>query len=394
MEKQIVPQGDNGCSPTREISDKSPGTALVTVDIALSAPPVCAALRARIDRAARKCNHPAPVVLPAAIVTLVPVDLPLKSARLRRKALPFALEDHLATAMETTALCVGPGLGNARYLCAACDLDDLRTRIPPEGAPGVALPDILGVPKPVSDKPGWNVWRSGQIVYVRSSDGGGFTCRADALPVLWRAAGRPDVTSLTGPLPQGPAARDLSGDPPEMAPDDFGLDLRPQQMRARHHRWHALARFAAIIVLVAGLGHLALLAWDVRVIQRLAQTRLNDVAVQLADFAPGLSPELPLRVIADRLFPKTNINEQDPFMNLLADVSRAFAGQSEKIAFREMRYGARDGVLTLLVQGSGLDSLQAAEAALGNAGLRVTSGAATVTDGRAEMFMQITGASR
>ena len=81
-------------------------------------------------------------------------------------------------------------------------------------------------------------------------------------------------------------------------------------------------------------------------------------------------------------------------MTILADVSKALAGHSEKIAFREMRYGARDGVLTLLVQGGGLDSLQAAEAVLNDAGLRVTSSAATATDGGAEMFMQITGGSQ
>lgn len=359
-----------------------------------AAPPVCGPLKARIERAAHNSGQPVPVVLPGARVTLMAVNLPLKSARLRRKALPFAIEDRVSAAPGALALGIGPCLGDARYLIAACAVDFLRSHIPPEGAQGAALPDILGVPPPESTQTGWNIWCTHAVAYVRSSDGGGFVCRADALPLLWQAAGRPHVTSLTGALPNGPVARDVSDDPPGVDPRDLGLDLRTGPMRARHRKWHALARFAAATALVAGLGHLALLTWDARVIQTLAQARLNEVAGQLSDIAPGLTPDQPLRVIADRLFPTSEQNQQDPFMTILADVSKALAGHSEKIAFREMRYGARDGVLTLLVQGGGLDSLQAAEAVLSDAGLRVTSGAATATDGGAEMFMQITGGSQ
>ena len=76
-------------------------------------------------------------------------------------------------------------------------------------------------------------------------------------------------------------------------------------------------------------------------------------------------------------------------MSVLAAVSGALAAQRDDIAFRELQFGAREGVLTLLVQGAGLDSLQSVEAALASVGLNVTSGAATTTDGGAEAFMQV-----
>lgn len=76
-------------------------------------------------------------------------------------------------------------------------------------------------------------------------------------------------------------------------------------------------------------------------------------------------------------------------MSLLSHVSQTLQAQATQIAFRELRYGARDGVMTLLLQGSDFGLLQAAETALIDAGLRVTSGAASTTEAGAEVLLQI-----
>ncbi len=66
------------------------------------------------------------------------------------------------------------------------------------------------------------------------------------------------------------------------------------------------------------------------------------------------------------------------------------AGEADQpLEFRRLSWGAEDGVLSILVQGTDLDDLQALEQALRASGLQVRSGAASAGDGAAEVEMRV-----
>ena len=118
MENQLLPQDDLRCAAPGEKERESRSSALIPRAQPRLDPPVCEELGARTGAAARQAGIAMPLVLPGAAVTLINVELPLKSDRLRRKALSFAVEDQLVEATEplahnwaTTAIWLPPATG-------------------------------------------------------------------------------------------------------------------------------------------------------------------------------------------------------------------------------------------------------------------------------------------
>ncbi|MEO0865538.1 MAG: hypothetical protein AAFY39_13325, partial [Pseudomonadota bacterium] len=74
----------------------------------------------------------------------------------------------------------------------------------------------------------------------------------------------------------------------------------------------------------------------------------------------------------------------DPFLSLLATTGTALAGQGS-ISFRDLRFDAGAGTLTVLVSAPDLAALQQAEDALRTGGMEVTGGAASTGASGAEM---------
>ncbi|WP_299506847.1 type II secretion system protein GspL [uncultured Roseobacter sp.] len=382
-------QDDGGCAEITDRGAIAPSRALVPHPQPPVAPAVCTALKDRLVQAATAAHLAAPIVVPSANVSLFSVFLPVNTHRQRMKALRFALVDQLCEAPITSQCVLGPLIGDDHYLVAVCDETALaQVAVDPEQA-GVALPDILGIPRPDAKRPAWNLWRAGNVIYVRASDGTGFVCRADVFATCWTLADKPELFSLTQALPDGVEAADISANPAPPHPQDLQLDLRHGRFRHRKKGPRRFLRFAAAALIFGAFGQISLLAADARALATIAEQRIADVSDRLAQRAPGLAPDQPLRLITAQLVNKNTPKQQDRFMATLNHASAALKTQADQITFRELRYGAREGVLTLLLQGSEFGALQAAEAALIGAGLRVTSGTATATESGAEVLLQI-----
>ncbi|MGC3939104.1 type II secretion system protein GspL [Roseobacter sp. EG26] len=386
----MVAQCGDGCAITGRNHEGLPSRALVPVSPGRGIPGVSDALAARLNDAAREANRPAPIVLPTGTVSLFNVLLPLKSPRQRLKAMAFALSGQLCEHAELT---LGPSFEDGHYLVACCDDDALARAIPDVDLPGAALPDVLGIPRPETDGHAWNLWCEASVVYVRATDATGFVCRADDFTTFWNAGGQPELFSLTGPLDSGPDVTDLSSNPPPADPNDLQMDLRRGAFKHRKRAPRRFVRFSAIALIICAIGQLTLLAVDARALAAIADRRAAILAAALAERVPDASIEQPFFQIAARISEQIAPQRQDRFMKLLAQVSRALDAQDAQLTFRELRYGAQEDVLTLLVQGREFSSLQATEVALSDAGMEVTSGTATATESGAEILLQVRDAS-
>lgn len=382
-------QFDGGCAMPEDVNTNAAARALVACPQPPFSPPVCAGLADRIRVAAQAVQHPDPTILPGAAVSLFSVFLPVKTHRQRVNAMAFALDEQVCNRSDQTHFSLGPGSGSDRYLVAVCDDAALAAALNGTEHPGVVLPDTMGLPRPDSKRFAWNIWCENQVVYTRAADGTGFVCRADQFALFWKAADKPALYSLTGPLPAGPEVLDLSDNPPPADPEDLLLNLRHGRFQHRKKAPRRFVRFAAAAAALGILGQFCLLAADAQALSKIADERTEFVATSLARMAPEMTSDQPLRLIAARLSNNDNLQTQDPFMSILANVSQALGPQRDQITFRELRYGAREGVMTLLIQGSEFGPLQTAEAALTDAGLTVTSGTATATEGGAEVLLQI-----
>ncbi|MGZ2256658.1 type II secretion system protein GspL [Roseobacter sp. A03A-229] len=382
-------QCGTGCRPDRGAGDEAGQNALVACAQPAFSPAACDALAARLTDAARAAKQPDPIVIAGASVTLFAVPLPLKTRRQRVSALDYALDGQLCTTSPADHLTLGPQIGPDQYLVAVCDDAALAVALDGIDRPGIAIPDVLGVPRPRTADPTWHLWRDGGAIYVRSSDGTGFVCRGEELASFWAVAGKPKLTSLTGPIAGGPPVVDISQNPPAVDPTDLQLDLRHGAFRHRKRLPRRFVRSAIAATVVAAMGHLALLAADARALARIADDHIAGVDAQLATRMPSLTADQPLSLIEARFARSSTPKEQDPFMTLFSYVSEALTAQAAQITFRELRYGARDGVMTLLIQGRDFGPLQRAEAALIEAGLRVTSGTAHTTEAGAEVLLQV-----
>ncbi|WP_298914515.1 type II secretion system protein GspL [uncultured Roseobacter sp.] len=389
----MVTQCGDGCAITGRNHEGLPSRALVPVLPGRGIPGVSDALAARLNDAAREANRPAPIVLPTGAVSLFNVLLPLKSPRQRRKAMAFALSGQLCEQAGGAELTLGPSFEGDHYLVACCDDDALARAIPNAELPGAALPDVLGIPRPETDGHAWNLWCEASVVYVRATDATGFVCRADDFTTFWKVGGQPELFSLTGPLDSGPDVTDLSSNPPPADPNDLQMDLRRGAFKHRKRAPRRFVRFSAIALIICAIGQLTLLAVEARALAAIAEKRTAIVTADLAERVPDASIGQPLFQIAARISEQIAPQRQDRFMTLLAQVSRALDAQDAQVTFRELRYGAQEDVLTLLVQGREFSSLQASEVALSDAGMEVTSGTATATESGAEILLQVRDAS-
>ncbi|WP_300019255.1 type II secretion system protein GspL [uncultured Roseobacter sp.] len=382
-------QYDGGCAQPTEEGGKSGAHALVTCPQPAFAPPICRPLARRLIEAARAASLPDPIILPTAKVTLFSVPLPLKTHRQRVKALAYALEGQLSDNAHAPTPALGPRLGPDHYLVAVCDDATLAAALEEDDRPGIAVPDVLGMPRPRSDTPAWYLWQDAGAIYVRASDGTGFLCRSAELPAFWALAGKPTLTSLNGPVAGGLPIYDIAGPVPPFDVEDLQLDLRHGAFRHRKRMPRRFVQCALAAALVAAGGHMSLLAADVRALSRIADDHMARASAELTARLPDLTADQPLQLIEARVASASTPVQQDPFMTLLSHVSQALQAEAPQITFRELRYGARDGVMTLLIQGNDFGPLQRAEAALANAGLRVTSGTANTTEAGAEVLLQV-----
>ncbi|UWQ23148.1 type II secretion system protein GspL [Jannaschia sp. W003] len=352
-----------------------------------AAPPETApALVRRIEAAHRRRGA---LVLPAETVTLLRAELPVRGARRIAQALPFAVEERIAAPLREVHVAHYP-LGDGAVLAAVLARPAMDAAA---AAGGPVIPETLAIPAPpsgVDGAPAWAVWREGSRAVVRVSDGTGFAATAEALPMLWRRAGAPAVTSLGAALPAGIEARDLSAAPPPPAARDMAFDLRQGLFAPRGSGWAPPLRAAAAVTGVGLALHLALLAADVWSLGRIATAERSEAEAALAAVLPdaAIPADDPTRALA-ALRPPPEVPAGSDFLPLLANTSEALLAGAPPVTFRTLSWSAEGGALQLATLAGGLEALQAAEGALGAAGLDVAAGAATAGEGGAEALLTV-----
>lgn len=328
-------------------------------------------------------------LIPAELVALHAVDLPVRSLRQRYAALPFALEEAVGGPLEQShfALCATPDSGQT--LAAVMDADLMAKQM-------VDQPDLPIIPEQMliaagtsgaDGRPSWRAFRAGDRVLVRVSDGTGFAAQSGMLALLWRAAQKPEVESYGARLPSEMNWTDLSETALPQESDLEANDLR----QGVHQPSRGLLRplkYLAASVMLAAFGHLAIAAADARAQRAIAEDLRGKASTALAAGLPSASVESSPDLILRQMSAQNRPQRGSSFLPLMENVSRALLGPGDPVQFRQMIWGA-DG-LRLTVEALNLDALQQAEARLKTAGLRVTSGSATADAGvaRAELTVR------
>ena len=312
---------------------------------------------------------PAVVLVPSEQALLLTADLPLAGARRRAEALPFAIEDRIATPLAAVHIALGAEIEPQRHLAGVVAQEVMAAwvaRLAEAGLGRAAIvPDALGLPVPAE---GWAVDLAAGRALVRRADGTGFALPADRLTEAWALEGEPPCTALgeplpapivaiTAPLEAGPLAGRL------IAP---ALDLRQGAYARPRRALPALWRRAGAVALIGLAAHGAIAAADTLALARIAHQRDADLRALAARIAPGAA------IGTD--------HAPSPFLPALARVSAALAG---KAALRSVRYDAAAGRLAIEVETADMAGLQQAGAALAAAGLAAEPGAASTDGGHA-----------
>jgi len=129
------------------------------------------------------------VLLPGEDVLTTTVRLPSKRRRQALKALPFMLEDSIASDMTLEHVAVGPENAAGETLIAITRKQQLRDLLQLFGNAGITpelmLPDYAMIGE-VPDA--WQILLSGDRAIVRGPDGSGFTTSISRLPFLLNTA--------------------------------------------------------------------------------------------------------------------------------------------------------------------------------------------------------------
>lgn len=160
------------------------------------------------------------VLVPAEHVTLMEARVPGGRQRVTR-AVPFALEEQLASDVDDLHFAIGRPLGEDRYPVAVVErarMDAWTELLLDNGISAHQwVPEQLALPR----TEGWDLFPDGQRVLVRSGDYAGFACDADNLPMM--------ISLLAGDdqLPQ--TARVYAREPLELVGVEVELDATPRQ---------------------------------------------------------------------------------------------------------------------------------------------------------------------
>jgi general secretion pathway protein L len=318
-------------------------------------------------------------LVPTEHVLLVALHLPLASARRRREALPFAMEEFVSEPLETLHFVLGEAVGQQRYLAAATSQETMRTwlsALAEQGVTGAALvPDVITVPVP--EEGHWTVLCEGERALVRTADGGGFATRLERLPSFWAHAGRPGIRAPhDAALPADLPVERMSLAPIDLAPGKRPpIDLRQgafAQWRAAPAPGHSAQGTARTLIsghwrrvaflTAAGLAaHGAIAAADTLALTSIARQTKAETEDLIAMARPGAYLGGDLVDTAASLLPETE-QRPAPFLPLLASATRAMGSNGAAIRFESLDWSDADQSLRVrlhLPDAATLDSLRA-----------------------------------
>ncbi len=328
------------------------------------------------------------VVIPAEYVALHVVDLPIRSARQQREALPFALEEVVGRPLDQTHFVILDRLPDGQVLAAAVDRAVMDRVL-------AAEPDRSVIPEhmllPADPQEGgvmvWRAFRQGDRVLVRASDGTGLVTQASMLAYLWQASGTPRVVSFGAALPDEVTWTDQSaeGMPEAVTLEKYDLrqgDYRPSLGLQRPLRWLAAS------VALAVFAHLALAMADLRAQKTIADALRGEASAVLADRLPDASVDASPALIQRQIAAQSQPQVGSSFLPLMNRVSQAWLRDGAPVQIRQLSWS--EDALRLVVEASDLEALQRAEASLAAQDLTVSSGSATADAGsaRAELMVR------
>lgn len=329
------------------------------------------------------------VLAPSEKLRLMAVDLPLSSARQRRAALPFAIEEFLAEPLFEVHVALGPEIAHRRYLAGAVHHELMANWVEAVKAAELShcriVPDVLAVPRPPEGA--WSVWIVATRALIRRADGAGFALDAASLPVAWKIAGEPPLVHHGGELPAELVASEIEKEP-VVDIDAARFDLRQGIYAHTEQGWRRPSKVAALLVSLGLVGHVGAAVIDTLALRQLADERRSEARAMLREVAPELPANVDTATLFQRFLPAGS-QPQDLFLPLFARVSEALQPFSEGLAVQALAFSATDNTLNLDLQASDLAALQRIEVALNDAGLQVTSGVATTGGGSAEARMVI-----
>ncbi|MGI2171875.1 type II secretion system protein GspL [Shewanella sp. MF05960] len=138
--------------------------------------------------AERAGNRPVDVLVPAASMTLTQIALPEKGQRQALKALPYMLEESLATDVDRMHFVVGPREGELLNVAAVAH-EQMQTWLAWLQDAGLKVkrivPDCLALPL---EQCRWAAMSLGNEYLIRTSEGGGIS-----LPKAWSAFALPQL---------------------------------------------------------------------------------------------------------------------------------------------------------------------------------------------------------
>jgi general secretion pathway protein L len=315
------------------------------------------------------------VLLPGEDVLTTTVRLPARRRRQALKALPFMLEDSIASEVTLEHLAVGPENAEGETLVAVTRKQLMRDVLRLFGDAGITPEMMLPEYAMIQEVPGaWQILVSGERAVVRGPDGRGFASPLERAPLLLNAMLDPKsdtadravrvIRSENCPSPALPGdwqieERVVTDEMECLAadPSNASLNLLQGEFRVIRQESWSWGPWATAAVLALAAVTIALLETGletVRLDRQSAQLQASMVELAreaLPDSEPIRDPQTQLLIAWRQL--RTGSAGGEEFLPLLDRVSATISQQPVTVS----GIGFRDGALTLALQGSSLQQL-------------------------------------
>ncbi|MCB1878046.1 MAG: type II secretion system protein GspL [Chromatiales bacterium] len=317
--------------------------------------------------AARARGNRVTALASARDVLLTRASLPSLNRQRLRQAVPFALEDHLATEVDDLHFALGGRDESGDLAVAVIDRERLGEGLERLSEAGISCDSVVPEPLALPREPGqWTIWADGDRAVVRSGDLAGFETDTDnlesVLQLAWQAAGeKPGKVILIGagelPIPDleetelsvhrhNNALDPLGELAREVAARRSGLDLLQGDFSASEQMgqvlrpwWGVLA--ALLIVLFVQLGSMAVenhqMSARIEAMDQEIQTLFREA---LPDVRNIVDPRVQMQRALEKLQAGNSAGPQG-FLGLVAGASSILSSQPglklQGIAYRDGR---------------------------------------------------------
>jgi len=297
------------------------------------------------------------VLLPGENVLTTAVRLPRKRRRQALKALPFMLEDSIASDVMQEHAAVGPDNPDGATLVAVTHKQQLRELLETFAAAGVTPYKVLPDYAALRESPdSWQILLDGDRALVRRPDGTGFTTPVSRLALCFRAADA-SVPELPGDwqISEQVVANPLQHLADGAAQASLNL-LQGEFKTMQQDGWNWRPWAAAAVLALAALCIVLFETGLETARYNRENAQLQASMLELArDALPGVTqirdPQTQL-LIAWRQLKNGGAGEAE-FLPLLNRVSPAISQQQVTV----QGISFRDGTLTMALQGTSLQQL-------------------------------------